>query len=149
MRNISFALTTPQVRARQKWVTRRLGRWWSTVLRKGDLLSACVKTQGIKAGELERICVIEVEDVRVETLRQISATDVVLEGFPDMNPYQFIVMFCEHMKCQQDQVVTRIEFRYVTRKCGYPWTACNSDKSHAEDCPMRDPRYGPVEVTSA
>lgn len=23
------------------------------------------------------------------------------------------------------------------RKCGYPFTACNSDSNHGKDCPMR------------
>lgn len=164
MRNISFALTTPQVRARTKTVTRRLGAWWSKVLRKGDLLSACVKTQGIKAGGLERICVIRVEDVRLERLdrllgaedqahglRHLSVKECLreceFEGFPDLTPGEFVEMFCRHMDCLDDAIVTRIEFSYVDPKCSYPWTACGTE--HVEDCPMVDPRYGHLVVPRA
>jgi hypothetical protein len=48
VRNISFALTTAQVRARTKTVTRRVG--W-TFLKPGDLLQPVVKCRGLKKGE--------------------------------------------------------------------------------------------------
>lgn len=44
-RNISFALTTPQFRARTKWVTRRLG--W-LFLKPGDTLMGVEKGMGLK-----------------------------------------------------------------------------------------------------
>jgi len=44
-RNISFALTTKQIRNRSKTVTRRLG--WLHI-KKGDVLNACVKCMGLK-----------------------------------------------------------------------------------------------------
>ena len=47
-RNISFALTTDQFRARTKTVTRRLG--WET-LKAGDILMGCERCQGLKKGE--------------------------------------------------------------------------------------------------
>jgi hypothetical protein len=52
-RNISFALTTDQVRSRTKTVTRRLG--WKD-LKPGTLLQPVVKAQGIpKGGKVEKI----------------------------------------------------------------------------------------------
>lgn len=35
------------------------------------------------------------------------------EGFPSLTPFQFVQMFCEHMKCKPDSEVTRAEFKYV------------------------------------
>lgn len=111
MRNISFALTTEQIRNRTKTVTRRLG--WAT-LKPGTPLQACVKCMGLKPGEaIQRICVIRVVSVRRESLQEMSLDDVVREGFPDLNPISFIDMFCEHMGTARDTLVTRIEFEYM------------------------------------
>ncbi len=111
MRNISFALTTDQVRARSKTVTRRL-RWLK--LKAGDRLQAVVKGMGLKPGEtVDRICVIEVVSVRREPLNDIEAADVRREGFPTMTRREFIEMFCRNMKCDATTIVTRIEFKYV------------------------------------
>lgn len=65
MRNMSFSLTTPQMRDRTKTLTRRLG-WYS--LKPGDRVQAVVKGMGLKKGEkVERLCVIEVVSVhRIE-----------------------------------------------------------------------------------
>ena len=113
MRNISFALTTPQIRARTKTVTRRLG--WRFLLPKTlpYPLMACKKCQGIKPGELVRITPIQVVKVNVESLYDITPYDVVREGFPNMSPDEFIEMFCKHMKVKPDREITRIEFEYV------------------------------------
>ena len=88
-RNISFALTTKQIRDRTKTVTRRKG--WK-FLKAGDILNACVKCMGLKPGEkIERLCQIEVTDVRVEPLDQMSSdreygdADATAEGFPEMS----------------------------------------------------------------
>ena len=60
-RNMSFMLTTEQIRNRTKTVTRRLG--WQ-FLKTGDVLNACVKCQGLKPGEtVERLCQIRVTSV--------------------------------------------------------------------------------------
>ena len=64
MRNMSFMLTTAQIRAGTKTVTRRLG--WK-FLKPGDRLMACVKCQGLgKGGKIEKIREIEVVSVRQE-----------------------------------------------------------------------------------
>lgn len=74
---------------------------------------ACEKCQGINAGELVRLGVIEIISVSREHLLFITDTDVIAEGFPKLNRQQFIVMFCDHMKCTPSTEVTRIEFRYL------------------------------------
>ncbi len=115
-RNISFSLTTNQIRKRTKTVTRRLG--WLHI-KNGDVLNACVKCMGLKPGEqIERLGQIRVVSVRREPLTSmwlepygtIEAKD---EGFPDMTGAEFVLMFCRHMNCDEAKEVTRIEFEYV------------------------------------
>ncbi len=78
MKNISFALTIPQVISQTKTVTRRTG-WLN--LKIGERLSAVAKCMGLKKGEtIERLGVIEVLDVRREALNSITQDDVIKEG---------------------------------------------------------------------
>jgi hypothetical protein len=110
-RNMSFSLTTQQIRDRSKDVTRRLG-WF--FLSPGDRLNACVKCQGLRPGEkIERLALIEVVSVSREPLNHIDARDVHREGFPGMTPDEFVAMFCEHMNVSRSTMVFRIEFRYL------------------------------------
>jgi hypothetical protein len=116
-RNISFALTTDQIRNRTKTVTRRLG--WKN-LKPGQVLNACVKCMGLKPGEqIQRLGQIRVLDVRQESLqlmcddRTYGRKEAKREGFPAMRGHEFATMFCKHMGGDLDQVVTRIEFEYV------------------------------------
>jgi hypothetical protein len=116
MRLMSFALTTEQVRARTKTVTRRLG--W-TFLRPGDLVQPVVKGQGLKKGErVEKIGgPIRIDSVRREPLDAIVSEDVRREGFANMRPRQFVEMFrASHGRCAGEAVITRIEFSYVDRE---------------------------------
>ena len=126
MRNISFALTTAQVRARTKTVTRRRGTWWARVLKPGDLLCAVEKSQGIPKGGLVRLGTIRVASVRTERLNLVSDPgplageygphgfdETAREGFPGWGGGAFVKMFLEHMGGDYRQVVTRIEFEYV------------------------------------
>jgi len=123
MRNISFMLTTEQVRSRTKTVTRRLG--WKNV-KVGERLQGCVKCMGRKHGEpLEKLAVIEVVSVRREQL--VALTDNIEYGFEEVKleglaehplvmgfPTQFIDFFCNsHNGCLPSTEVTRIEFKYV------------------------------------
>jgi len=114
MKNISFALTTDQVRARTKTVTRRFG-WWN--VKPGDVLMACEKCQGLKPGEpLVRLGRIRVRSVMRERLNEIGdhLNDVAKEGFPGMSPADFVAMFCGHMKgVTPDTFINRIEFEYL------------------------------------
>lgn len=112
-RNISFSLTTDSIRDRTKTVTRRLG--WKK-LKAGDVLNACVKCMGLKPGEkIERICQIRVVGVRQEPLCSITnePNGAAKEGFPLLSESAFVLMFCEHMRCTPETVVTRIEFEYL------------------------------------
>ncbi len=112
MRNMSFALTTPQILARTKTVTRRTG--W-TFLKPGDRIQAVEKGMGLKKGEtVRRLAVLRVESVTRETLAEgLDRSDVMREGFPEMLPREFIDMFCRtHKGCTPDTVVTRIAFSY-------------------------------------
>lgn len=111
MRQMSFAMTTRQMRERTKLVTRRLG-WWD--LKRGEVLMAVEKSQGLKKGEkVKRICPIQVFDARNERLCDITAVDVILEGFPEMSPAEFIAMFCQHHGIKPRRTVRRIEFSFV------------------------------------
>lgn len=123
MRNISFSITTPQIRARTKDVTRRLG--WAN-LKVGDQLCAVEKGMGLKAGErVVRLCIIEVVDVRFERLDRLAddytpqaaaygLIETRREGFPDWSAHDFVGMFLRtHKGCELNSVVTRIEFKYV------------------------------------
>lgn len=116
--NISFALTTPQVRAREKTVTRRIG-WLG--LKEGAILQACEKCQGLgKGGKIVVICKIKVKSVRRERLDRLvtdldyGSREVVAEGFPSMHPAQFIAFFLQTHKASNARgLITRIEFEYL------------------------------------
>lgn len=112
MRQISFSLTTPQVRARTKTVTRRLG--WKDAY-PGLVLQPVVKGQGIPKGQrVEKIDrPIQILTARRERLNSITPQDVIAEGFPNMTPSEFVAMFCQHNRCRPHAYVTRIEFEYV------------------------------------
>lgn len=111
MRNISFSLTTPQFRARSKTVTRRK-KW--LFLKVGDHLMGVVKGMGLKPGEkIEPLGEIEVTDVRREALSLTTDEDAAKEGFPELTGGEFVEMYCRHQGGDRDQIVTRIEFKYV------------------------------------
>lgn len=113
MRNISFALTTPQFRARTKTVTRRKG-WLG--LKPGDRLMGVEKGMGLKPGEqVVRLGEIEVVSVRRERLSAMfdETGACALEGFPDWTIAQFIGFYIEANGGDGWQMVTRVEYRYV------------------------------------
>jgi hypothetical protein len=111
-RLMSVALTEPQVRARSKTITRRLG--W-LMLKPGDRLTLCRKVMGRRRGEpLERITDVEVVSVRREPLHAITKAEVALEGFPQMTPAEFVAFFCgTHKGCTPGTEITRIRWRYL------------------------------------
>lgn len=135
MRNMSFALTTEQVRLRTKTVTRRTG--WAT-LTPGTLIQPVVKGMGLKPGEkVEKIGgPIRVVSVRRERLDAIESEygqdECRAEGFPNLSPVEFVAMFCATHRVPDNRAwgllpkrrrqsfpmlpcdeVTRIEFEYV------------------------------------
>ncbi len=115
--NMSFAITTPQCRAYLKNVTRRVG--WDQ-LKAGDTIQQVVKGMGLKKGEkVEPIHKILIRQVRKEPLQRMTddpgygAAEVIREGFPDMTPAQFVLMFCDtHKGVTPSTLVNRIAFRY-------------------------------------
>ena len=114
MRNMSFALTTPQFLARTKTVTRRIG--WS-FLKPGDLICGVKKSMGLKKGEkIERLGVIRILSIKKARLLHITQSDVVKEGFPDWTPAQFIQMLVDHYNITGAKILNRIEFEYVEGK---------------------------------
>lgn len=127
-RLLSVALTTPQVRRREKTVTRRVG--W-LMLSAGDQLTLCPKVRGRRRGEpLERIVTVDVVSVRRERLDAITPDDVLAEGFPEMTAAQFVDFFCStHRGVESTTEITRIEWAYprVCRQCGCTdYAACDT-----------------------
>lgn len=123
MRNISCALTTPQILAKTKDVTRRMG-WLH--LKPGDLIQPVKKCMGLKPGEkIEKLGgPVRVLSVRREPLHRITDDaknygryECVREGFSDLSPAQFVSMFCAtHKGCTPGTEITRIEFEYEELK---------------------------------
>lgn len=119
MRNISFALTTEQVRNQTKTVTRRTG--WKT-LKPGTLLQPVMKGMGLKKGDTVEKIGGPIRVVKVgreplsdlaHPLREDAAAEVDREGFLDMSPQEFVAMFRKHNGLKRDCFVTRIEFEYL------------------------------------
>jgi hypothetical protein len=117
MRNISFSLTEEQFLDGSKDVTRRLG--W-LFLKPGDPLMGCEKCQGIKPGEsivrLGEIYVLGVSRERLDrmiTEPEYGAAEVIREGLPNLAPAEFVAMFCKHMACKPNHIITRIVFHHA------------------------------------
>jgi len=113
MRNMSFSMTTEQVRNKTKTVTRRFG-WWD--LKPGTKLWAVEKSQGLKKGEhVVRICQIEVVSVRKEQVQDVTGRpdEVKKEGFPFMATATFAGFLCKIGHCNYCDDVNRIEFKYL------------------------------------
>ena len=122
MRNMSFALTTPQVRSGTKTVTRRLG--WKFI-KAGDLVRPVVKSQGLERGEKVEVIrgPLRIVSVRREALvdmlidQAYGERECTLEGFGDdpllWRPQDSIEFFCRTHACGPGDLVTRIEFEYT------------------------------------
>lgn len=119
---MSFALTTEQVLAQTKDVTRRIG-WLH--LKEGEIVQPVKKCMGLKPGEtIERIG----PPVRILTKRRepldrmvkdadYGACEVRREGFEKHTPVSgspsaFVAFFCHANGCPPDKELTRIEFSY-------------------------------------
>jgi hypothetical protein len=122
MRNMSFALTTSQIKEGTKTVTRRLG-WLH--LNPGDLVRPVRKCMGLRPGERVQPLrdPVLIVSVRREPLKAMlddldyGFRECELEGFGGHPHYRFpssfVQMFCAtHKGCTQHTVVTRIEFSY-------------------------------------
>ena len=110
-RNMSFSLTTDQMKNKTKTVTRRFA-WWG--LKPGDKVCAVEKAMGLKKGEkVKRIGLLKIIDVRREPLSSITKEDCIKEGYPEMEPEDFIKKLCDHYNIDKDKIVNRIEFEYL------------------------------------
>ncbi|MEJ1396368.1 MAG: ASCH domain-containing protein [Candidatus Sedimenticola sp. (ex Thyasira tokunagai)] len=110
-RNMSFAMTTDQIKAQTKTVTRRFG-WW--FLKPGDVVRGVEKAMGLKKGEkVKQLAMVRIVSTRPEPLNAITKEDVIREGFPDWTPSQFIQMLVDHYKIDPAKTVNRIEFEYL------------------------------------
>ncbi len=120
---MSVSLTEDAVVAHTKTVTRRLG--W-LMLKPGDRLTLCRKVMGRRKGEpLVRLVDVEVVDVRRERLWDITDEEIAREAVPlehftewyadtgQPTPDAWVSWFAEHMGCAPDDLVTRIEWRYL------------------------------------
>jgi len=112
MRLMSFSLTTPQMHARAKTITRRLG-WLN--LRPGDIVMAVEKCMGLKRGEqVKKIGPIRIVSVGFQPLCSITAEDVIAEGFPAFSPSDFVAFFCKQKAgLTPSTPVNRIVFEFV------------------------------------
>lgn len=116
-RNMSFMLTTEQYRNKTKFVTRRL-RW--KFVKPGDIQNGVEKGQGLKKGEkIVKMGQHKIRSSRWEPLRLMTDVlrygkrEVILEGFPDLTPQEFVDMFCKANRCIPDTKINRIEFYYI------------------------------------
>lgn len=119
MRQISFAMTTPQFLSGEKDVTRRFG--WHT-LKEGQRLMAVEKAMGLKKGEkVKHLGMIEIVSVSAEPLRRMiddpvyGAEELRREGYPfgHKDPAAFVHDLAKHHKVTLDARVIRIEFKRI------------------------------------
>lgn len=133
-RLMSVAFTEDAVRNRTKTVTRRKG-WWEDkngrrLVKVGDTLKLVRKSMGRKPGEpIVVVAEVEIVSVRREPLTCLgkcscwdahkgngtySKHEMSREGFPDMDPDEFVRrFFVDAQGMKRDDVVTRIEWRYL------------------------------------
>lgn len=120
-RRMSCSLTVDQVRDRSKTVTRRHADTWRT-LEPGDRLILVEKAQGLPKGARQTVLTeVEVVDVRVEPLWDITEDECAAEGFPHLTPGEFCRMWMGahgygHVVAQNEALAIkcrRIEWRYL------------------------------------
>lgn len=151
-RLMSVAMTADAVIERRKTVTRRTNWWEDKngrrLLKPLDTVTLCRKVQGRKPGEpIERLAEVEAVTVWREPLavltdyetfvsdysetglrftvdiwEQWRAGEMAREGFPGMDPADFVNrFFVAAQGMTPDDHVTRIEWRYV---CGSGFCEC-------------------------
>ena len=135
MKNMSFAMTTEQVVAQTKTVTRRFG-WYR--VKPGDFIQPVQKSMGVKRGEkVVRLgSPIIVVSARIEPLDLITQEDVAKEGFPDWTTDQFVSLLTHHYNCKPWEPVNRIEFKYTKSPSGKPICCffCRKSRNRGGHC---------------
>ncbi len=117
MRNMSYSITTEACRNYLKTVTRRFA-WWD--IQPGERIQQIEKGMGLKKGEtVKKIHPIVIFGARGETLNTLltlgdyGKLEMVREGFPEMEPKAFVDMMTKKSKKTAEDIVNRIEFRYL------------------------------------
>lgn len=85
---------------------------------QGPLADFCPHCDGTgyEVESLVRLADVEVTDVSRQQLAVANTPDeAAREGFPDWSWGEFVAFFCNEMRCKPEQVVTRIEFRYLAQ----------------------------------
>jgi hypothetical protein len=120
-RRMSCSLTIDAVRARTKTKTRRHVDTW-VKLEPGDRLTLIEKGMGLPKGSHQVVLdEVEVVDVTVEPLYNMTDEDCAAEGFPEMDHFEFIEMWLDShhvptFATQDDAMrymVRLIEWRYL------------------------------------
>jgi len=116
---MSFAMTTAQIQAGTKTVTRRFG-WWFLLEIDFDqveyLVRPVYKGMGLQKGEKVRAIRAPIQIVHSsrEPLADITQADVIMEGFPAWSPNDYVAFMCAHnSKTTPATLVNRIEFKYA------------------------------------
>lgn len=116
MKLMSFSATTAQCWGRTKTETTR-NDWVN--LQPGELIQQIEKGQGLpKGAHVKKIHVIQIVSTRFEPLDKIitcpeyGRRNMIREGFPDMDPADFVEMYCKMNSCKPNHLVNRISFRY-------------------------------------
>jgi len=122
-RRMSVAMTLDSVRNRTKTVTRRhVGSWRD--LKAGDRLTLVEKGQGLpKGGKQVVIAEVEVVDVRVEPLRDVTVGEVRREGLYDEIYRQ---AYASHPGPTWDHLVPELFNALWLRGHGYQPTVANA-----------------------
>jgi hypothetical protein len=123
---MSCSATKEAVRNRTKTVTRRLA--WDDLWNDEEIILV-EQAQGLKKGDhqvpLARVAIASTRSEplnRLEKEPEYGRAEMILEGFPDMDPSDFITMFVRMNKLAgktyspRSQVVNRIEWVYL------PWS---------------------------
>lgn len=114
-RRMSCALTVKPVLERTKTVTRRRADSWLS-LAVGDTVVLVERSQGLARGETQVVlATVEITDVRIESLDDITDEDVAREGFPGWNAEGFAKFWRATHGIPEDAgvLVRRIEWTYL------------------------------------
>lgn len=120
---MACSLTVDAVRERRKTVTRRSAWTWA-MLKPGDRLTLVEKAMGLPKGAKQVVLAnVEVVANDVVRLRDITAAECAAEGFPDMQPVEFVEFWLKSHglrmggygpgRVSYDVVCRRIEWRYI------------------------------------
>lgn len=116
MRNMSFSLTTDQIRGRTKTVTRRLG--WR-FLQSGDQVQACVKSRGFNSLISERGTDMKIMLTGLEFSQLVSGKVISRPGNPDVEIALADIGFAEMRHCISE-AEQNVRARQDCSFCGHP-----------------------------